>query len=206
MTKNKVVIKSMNILQLFEHSEALSINEMVTITNLPKTSVMRMVSSLEDMGFLSKRSDRRYVLGLSLLHYGHLVAERLDLRKVALPLMNQLRDEMDEAVNLSVPEEEEAIYVEKVDARASQMVRVFTRIGRRAPFYAGACPRIILANMDEDRVNAYLESIQPVQIASGTITDKSQLREVLVKCRQDGYSISFSELENGAAAIAAPIF
>ncbi len=51
MTKNKVVIKSMNILQLFEHSEALSINEMVTITNLPKTSVMRMVSSLEDMGF-----------------------------------------------------------------------------------------------------------------------------------------------------------
>lgn len=194
----------MNILKLFEQHDALSINDIVHLTGSPKTSVMRMIRSLEDMDFLDKRVDKKYVLGLSFLHFGQLVAERLDIRTIALPFMTQLRDEINEAVALVVPHGNEAMYVEKVDA--SQMVRVYTRVGRPAPYYAAACPRILLAFMEPSQQSAYLEEVELVQIASGTITDKNALRQALEESRRTGYSISFSELETGAAAIAAPIF
>lgn len=203
MAKNKVVVKSMNILRLFEQYESLTLNDMVALTESPKTTVMRMVGSLEDMGFLSRREDRRYVLGLPFLHYGQLVADRLDLRRVALPFMIGLRDQMNEAVALIIPDGDQAMYVEKVDT--SQMVRVYTKVGRRAPYYAGACPRILLAFMDDNWLSQYLESVNLIQVASGTITDKKMLHDTLHQSRTEGYSISFSELENGAAAIAAPI-
>ncbi|MDQ0189860.1 IclR family transcriptional regulator [Alicyclobacillus cycloheptanicus] len=204
MARNEVVVKSMNILKLFEQHEALSLNDIVNLTGSPKTSVMRMIRSLEDMEFISKRADKKYCLGLSFLHFGQLVAERLDIRRIALPYMIELRDEVDEAVALVVPHGDEAMYVEKVDT--SQMVRVYTRVGRRAPYYAGACPRILLAFMEPSRREAYIESVQMVKMAAGTITDKAVLRQVLEESRKNGYSMSFSELETGAAAIAAPIF
>lgn len=194
----------MNILRLFEDFDALSLNEILELTGSPKTTVLRMISSLQEMGFLSKRKDRKYMLGLSLLHYGQLVVQRLDYRKIALPMMYELRDKINEAVNLAIPDGEEVMYVEKVDT--SQMVRVYVQVGRRAPYYAGADPRILLAFMEENKLNSYLETVKLTKIASRTITDKETLRKVLESCKQLGYSISFSELEDGAAAIAAPIY
>jgi IclR family transcriptional regulator, KDG regulon repressor len=203
--KNKVVVKSMNILELFGEYEALSINEMVEVSKLPKSSVTRMVNSLIDMGFLSKRPDRKYELGLMLLYYGQLVSERIDIRKIALPLMEELRDKTNEAVNLALPEENGVIYVEKVDVRANQMIRVYTRIGRQAPYYAGAAPKLLLAYMDAKALNKYLDSADLSKYASKTLTDRSELIQVLDKIKSNGYSISYSELVDGAAAIAAPI-
>ncbi len=193
----------MNILKVFSEHEALSLNEICEITNIPKTSVVRMVSSLEEMGFLVRQEDRKYALGLMFLHFGQLVSERMDVRKIALPIMYNLRDQINEAVNLIIPDGNEAIYVEKVDT--SQMVRVYTRIGRRAPFYAGACPRILLAFMPDDRRDQYLDSVDLKKIASGTIVDKYELYQLLSESRKTGYAVSFSELEDGSAAVAAPI-
>lgn len=48
--KNKTVVKSMALLNLFLHKPSLTLSELVALTGMPKTSVHRMVSSLEEMG------------------------------------------------------------------------------------------------------------------------------------------------------------
>nr|WP_109429905.1 IclR family transcriptional regulator [Sulfoacidibacillus thermotolerans] len=162
-----------------------------------------MVGSLTDMGLLQKE-DGKYRLGLTFLQFGLLVSERLDVRKVALPLMYSLRDEVGEAVNLIVRDRDEAIYVEKVDTE--QPVRVYTQTGRRAPMYAGACPRILLAFLPFQEQEQYVGNVELKPLAKGTITDRAVLRSVLSESRIKGYSISHSELENDTSAVAAPIF
>ncbi|RCK09742.1 hypothetical protein DT075_34875 [Bacillus licheniformis] len=67
------------------------------LTGMPKTSVYRMVCSLEEMGFLDRDENGMYSLGLLFLQYGHLVSERLDIRKIALPIMEELRDDVDDS-------------------------------------------------------------------------------------------------------------
>lgn len=202
--KNKTVIKSKDLLTLFLTHSKLSFNEIIQLTGTPKTSVHRMLGSLEDMGFLDKDEDNLYSLGLLFLHFGQLVADRLDIRQLALPVMKKLRDETEEAVNLIIKDGDEAMYVEKLDS--THPVRLYTAVGRRSPLYAGACPRIILAFLPQEEQEQYLKTIDFKMYASGTITDIDKLRLVLEETKNSGYAISKSELEDHTTAIAAPIF
>ncbi|RNB88793.1 IclR family transcriptional regulator [Brevibacillus nitrificans] len=202
--KNKTVVKSMELLNLFIEHSRLSLNEMVELSGIPKTSIHRMVGSLEGMDFLQKGEDGKYSLGLLFLQFGQLVAERLDIRQIALPAMTKLRDQVEEAVNLIIRDGKEAIYIEKLDT--NHPVRLYTKIGRRSPLYAGACSRIILSYIEEKERERYLQETELLPIGHGTITDKERLRQELELAREKGYTISYSELENDTVSIAAPIF
>lgn len=203
-SKNKTVVKSMDILNLFLHHSKLSFNEIVQFSGIPKTSVYRMVMSLEEMGLLDKDVDGKYSLGLLFLQFGHLVSERLDIRQVALPVMQRLHHEVGEAVNLIVRDGNEAIYIEKLDTK--QPVRLYTAIGRRTPLYAGACSRVILAFLPYMERERYIDETDLQPIASGTITDREKLRQLISESRENGFSVSYSELEDYSAALAAPVF
>lgn len=202
--KNKTVVKSMALLNLFLNHERLTLNEMVQLLQAPKTSVYRMVGSFEEMGFLRKDNEGKYSLGLLFLRFGQLVSERLDVRNVVLPIMRELRDKVDEAVNLIVRDHDGAVYIEKADT--SHPVRIYNNPGRRAPMYGGACPRILLSFMNPAEQESYLRRVQLQPIGRNTITDVKELRRVLDEARDRGYSISHSELVNDTSSVAAPLF
>ncbi|MFY0545403.1 IclR family transcriptional regulator [Brevibacillus sp. H7] len=201
---NKTVVKAVELLYVFLDHPQLTLQELVNLTSLPKTSVHRMVTTLEEAGFLRRSQTGVYELGLAFLQFGHAVTERLDIRRMSLPVMQRLKEEIGEAVNLIIRDGDEAIYVEKVDT--NEPVRVYTAIGRRAPMYAGACPRILLAHLPRRQREQYLETVQLEPIANNTITDKEVLRRVLEEARQTGYTVSHSELANFTSAVASPIF
>ncbi|MFJ7737519.1 IclR family transcriptional regulator [Lysinibacillus sp. NPDC097287] len=202
--KNKTVVRSMDILNLFIDHTELSFQEVIELSGIPKTTAFRMLKSLEEMEFLEKGSDAKYRLGILFLKFGHLVSIRLDVRKIAYPIMNELHNDVKEAVNLIVRDGNEAMYIEKIDTK--QKVRLYTAIGRKSPLYAGACSRAILSFLPEAEIKDYLESIELESFAMGTITDMERLYETVVQARELGYTISRSELENHTSAIAAPIF
>ncbi|MBS4192638.1 IclR family transcriptional regulator [Bacillus sp. FJAT-49705] len=203
-SKNKTVVRSMDILNLYIEHAQLTFQEIIDLSGLPKTTVYRMLMSLEEMGFLEKGIDSKYRLGLIFLHFGHLVASRLDIRQIALPIMQELHNEVDEAINLIVKQDNEAMYIEKIDI--NQKVRLYTAIGRRSPLYAGACSRVILSFLPNLEIDKYIESVELKPFAMGTITDKEYLYKTIRQAQKDGYTISHSELENHTSAIAAPIF
>ncbi len=98
----------------------------------------------------------------------------------------------------------EAIYVEKIEG--TQTVRLYTAIGRRSPLYAGACARSILSFLPREEIEAYIKQTELISIGSGTITDPEKLLQEIDASVQNGYTVSYSELENYTAAIGAPIF
>ncbi|MET1031743.1 IclR family transcriptional regulator [Domibacillus tundrae] len=201
---NKTVLKSMEIIRVFFDEEKLTLFQIMEKTELPKTSAYRMAESLLELGFLDKDKDGAYRLGLIFLSLGNLVAERLDIRSAALPYMKNLRKETGEAVNLVIRDADEAVYIEKVDTQ--ERVRVYTQIGRRAPLYGGACPRILLSFIDHQERERLIDSFEMLPYAERTPKDKDELRRLIKETRDAGWSISHSELENHSSAIAAPIF
>src|SRR5690625_6324783 len=76
--KNKTVVRSMDILNLFIDHRKLKFQEIIDLSGMPKSSVYRMLKSLEEMGFLEKGMDANYRLGLLFLTFGNLVSTRLD--------------------------------------------------------------------------------------------------------------------------------
>jgi IclR family transcriptional regulator, KDG regulon repressor len=202
--KNKTVVRSMDILNLFIDHRELSFQEIIDLSGIPKTSVYRMLRSLEEMDFLEKGTDSKYRLGLLFLKFGNLVSVRLDLRQIAFPIMQALHNDVKEAINLIVKQGNEAIYIEKIDTY--QKVRLYTAVGRSSPLYAGACSRVILSHLSATEIDSYLDAVELKPFAAGTITDRNRLMETIQQAKQDGYTVSHSELENHSSAIAAPIF
>lgn len=203
--KNKTVVRSMDILNLFIDHPELTFQEIIDLSGIPKTSVYRMLSSLEEMQFLEKGPDLKYRLGLIFLQFGSLVSSRLDIRQIAYPIMKELHDDVEEAINLTIQHgKDETIYIEKIDLK--QKVRLYTAVGRKSPLYAGACSRIILAFWPDAKIKEYLENIEIIKYSNGTITDKEKHYELIKRARTDGYTVSHSELENHTSEVAAPIF
>lgn len=203
-SKNKTVVRSMEIINLFINHAKLSFNEIIELSGIPKTSVYRMLQSLEEMGLVEKDEQGKYSLGILFLRFGHLVSERLDIRQVALPTMQDLHNEFGEAVNLIIRDGDEAVYIEKLES--IRPVRLYTTIGRRSPLYAGACARSILSFLSAVEREEYLKKVELKPYAKGTIVEVNELRETISEARNVGYTISYSELEDFTAAIAVPIF
>ncbi|WP_282198710.1 IclR family transcriptional regulator [Collibacillus ludicampi] len=202
---SKSLSRALELLVHWRDRPTVTLDELVAVTGWPKTTVHRLVTSLVSAGLLAPGTEGYgYRLGLTWLEYGQLVADRLDIRAISLPLMKQLCDEVDEAVNLVVADGDEAIYIEKVDC--NHPVRVYTRVGRRAPLYAGACPRILLAYKSDEEIESYLQRVDLKAYASRTLTDRDKLISVLRESRRKGYTVSYAELEEGTAAIGLPIF
>lgn len=203
-SKNKTVLRSMEILNLFINHAKLSFNEIIELSGIPKTSVYRMLQSLEEMNLLDKDSNGKYSLGILFLRFGHLVSERIDIRQIALPSMEKVHQATGEAVNLIIRDGDESVYIEKL--QSIQPVRLYTTIGRRSPLYAGACPRAILSFLPALEREEYLSRVELIPYAKGTITTLEKLRHSISEARNKGYTISFSELEDFTAAVAVPIF
>lgn len=194
----------MEIIRLFFYEEHLTLLQIMEKTDLPKTSAYRMAESLLELGFLEKDQTGSYRLGLIFLTLGNLVAERLDIRSIALPYMKELRDATGEAVNLVIRDGNEAVYIEKADTK--EHVRVYTQIGRRAPLYGGACPRVLLSFIDGEKRDKLIDSFKFIPYAKGTPKDKDELKRLVKETREKGWALSHSELENHSSAVAAPIF
>lgn len=201
---NKTVVKSMEIIQVFYDKDQASLADIITHTGLPKTSAHRMAETLVEMGFLEKTQDHMYRLGLLFLKLGHLVAERLDIRQLALPFMETLRDTYGEAVNLIVQDGTDAVYIEKADTK--ERIRVYTQIGRRAPLYAGACPRVLFSYLPENEQQKLLQQFDFRKYAEQTPISEEQLWKKVNETKERGWTLSHSELETHSSAVAVPIF
>lgn len=206
---NNSLDKALTLLNFFNSDRrVIGLSELSRLSDMPKATVYRMISTLQAHGFIAKVSvmgkDNQYRLGLRFLEFGKMVSEDLEIRSVALPYMEKLRDNLNEAVQLIIRDGDEAVYIEKLEC--TQYIRLYTRTGRRAPLFGGACPRAILTFLPDDEIERILASVPLVKVAYGTITDKAKLEQMIKEDRERGYTVSYSELEPGTAAIGAPIF
>jgi DNA-binding IclR family transcriptional regulator len=185
----------------------LSLAEIARISGLTKPTAYRYLRALEEEGFVARSGispeDVKYQLGIRLLELGNLAADQIEIRKIALPYMERLRDEVNEVVHLVVPSQGEAVYVERVET--ARPIQLFTRIGLRVPLYAGSGPRLLLAYMDEHEREEVLRKIKLLPFTDATITDPDRLRELLKEIREKGYSVSYGEYVKGTLGMSVPI-
>lgn len=202
MSVSKTVKKALSLLDFFLQESTMGLTEVSKRSGLSKATTYRLLSSLEEAGFLTKEVER-YRLGLKLIHLGSHVLEQMEPRRVSLPYMVSLRDQTGEAVQFVIRDGDEAVYVEKVDSL--NRVRLYTQAGRRAPLYGGASCRLLLAHMDQGGIRDYLRRTRLVPHTPYTITDKTLLMASLEEIHKSGYAISYQELELNTAELAVPL-
>ncbi|CEH28017.1 IclR family transcriptional regulator [Aneurinibacillus migulanus] len=205
---NQSVIKALKLLDFFSSEQKeLTLSELSNKSDMPRPTAYRLLSSLEACGFLSKikntDQDVRYRLGLKLLELGGIVAEQLELRNIALPWMQELCEDINEAVHLVVRDGDEAIYIEKVES--SHAVRLHTRVGKHSELYIGSGPKLLLAYLPEEEQQAIIEKLSFAKLTENTVDNKETLRQQIQKIREEGYAISRGEQDKDTIGISYPV-
>src|SRR3569833_2509910 len=153
-TGNQVVDRHVRLLEAKDKaSEPVSLKYLTADTGLHPSTAFRILAALQQHDLVEKNAGGNYELGRRLLRLAQKVPARNDLREVAKPILNWLRDQTGETVNLTVREGDEVIYVER--ALPNRMMRVEQIIGSRAPQHVTAVGKLMLAESGDAGCRAY---------------------------------------------------
>ena len=200
-----VLNKTTFILQTFTHEQPrLVLKDVAARTGLPKTTVFRILSSLIEHDFCEyDERTGEYSLGFELLRLADIRRRQTNVHDIALPIMRELRSQTNETVVLSIRSGDARVHVDLVESL--QSVRRTAELGVRAPLYAGAASKVLLAGMADDEIEAYLDRTPLIPIQNATIIDRNVLLAEVTEIRARGYAESRGEVLTGGGALAGPI-
>ncbi|GCL73894.1 IclR family transcriptional regulator [Paenibacillus naphthalenovorans] len=196
----RAVERALDILLCFTEAEDLSLTEIAGRVGLHKSTVHRLLASLEGKGFIIRNpGSERYRLGFRIWELSANLTHSDDPALILLPELERLRDQVGETVSLYVRDGMERVRVQAV--QSNQAIRRVAPIGARLPLYVGASSKILVAFAAPAEQQALLhDPAWPKTVSTAAYME--QLEEV----RTLGYATSVEEREPGAAAVAAPIF
>lgn len=202
----KILDKAVRVLMLFTPEKPeWGLTAIAREVDMPKTTVHRILRVFEQHSFLTQNPEtRRFRLGLAGIELGHRAQEGFELRRIALPVMEQLSASTGETVLLQVvsPEGDRVVCIERVQQRRG--LRLILDVGSTAPLYAGCSSKVLLAYLDQTSIDKVLAGeLRPV--TAHTIIDPQEIREQLQRVRQQGYAVSFEETDEGVAGVSVPI-
>ncbi|MFA5536740.1 MAG: IclR family transcriptional regulator [Bacillota bacterium] len=197
------VERAMEVLIALGKESPLGVTELANKLNLHKSTVHRLVATLESRSFVEKEPNKGgYRLGLRLLELGGSVSSRLELCQEAKPYLKNLSRRTGYTAHLVVLSGYDPIYIEKVE-NPNGYVK-YSQIGKRLPINATAAGKVLLAYLTEREVDDILnESL--VAYTKNTIIDAKVLREHLREIKTVEYALDMEELEIGLCCIAAPV-
>ncbi len=184
------------------YPDGISLAEMTDVVDLPKSTVARMLSTLESLETVERVPDGDgFRLGPAT---AALIWQPYYLQTIIRPYMEQLAEATGETVSLALPENDQIHYIDQIECRFDIQMRDFT--GYRIPdLHAYSPGKILLAHWPEARLKHYLN--QPLtQFTPHTITNPTNLQEQLNDVQARGYAWASDESELGLVGLSAPIY
>lgn len=200
------VNRALKLLKCFSFEKnQLSLNELSTMLGLNKSTVHRLVKTLEEEDMLKKDpSSEVYSLGMAVFQLGNVYRDSLELRSVALPIMQALALSVGETVLINIISDFQKITIEKVNG--PQGLRPAIKVGHVLPVHIGSSGKVLLAFMEKEKIDEWLQKQELQAFTEHTIINKEVLKKELEQIREIGYAVGFEERTVGGAGVSAPIF
>lgn len=195
----RAVERALDILLCFAGKSDLSLTEISAKVGLHKSTVHRLLASLEGKGFIVRDPDtEKYRLGLRVWELAAGFMQSDDPAAVLLPEMERLRDALGETVSLYVRDGIERVRTQAV--QSMQAIRRVAPIGARLPLNVGASSKVLIAFAEPEVAKQLLRELE----WTGE-SERLAFERRLEVIRRLGYATSVEEREPGAAAVSAPI-
>jgi IclR family transcriptional regulator, acetate operon repressor len=197
------VDRAISILQVLARHEAAGVTEIATELNMHKSTVSRLLTTLEARGLVEQSFNRgRYRLGYGVVQLAAGATKKHDLSLISRPICQDLAETVGETVNVAVNDGRSVVSIDQVIG--SSTVTTVNWVGQRTPMHATSAGKVFLAYMPPQEVKASLAGGLE-RYTEHTIVDARILLQQLEDVRVQGYAQTLEEHEVGLAAVAAPI-
>lgn len=198
--------KAMEVLELIaDVPYGLTLQELVNVMNHSKTSIYRIVCSLEEMGYLYKNEDSgRFTMTRKFFKLGLSTLGTTTVMEHAYEPMRHLRDGLKETVVLGVIMGGNVVILEQITG-----VHHFSFIlkpGMEVCLHASAPGKAILAHFGKEEREKIVGEMDFVRFNGNTITSAGEFMKELGRVSEKGYAVDWGEELSGVRCIGAPVF
>lgn len=185
-------------------SRTLGAPELARRLDLPRSTVFRLLSTLETLGFLERTgSGNDYRLGMAVLRLGFEYLSSLELTELGQPVLARLCDDIRYPCNLVVRDGRSIVYVAKVTPPTPFVSAV--HIGTRLPAHATVLGRILLEDLTLPELRALYPEEHLEAFSDSTPKTVLELFDMVEVDRQRGYVLGEGFYEASISTIAAPV-
>ncbi|MCV7173728.1 IclR family transcriptional regulator [Mycobacterium manitobense] len=181
--------------------QPLRLSEVARLSGLHVATGQRILNVLLSRGYVARTGDT-YTAGPAALAVAHAFMVTNPLSLLAQTTLQQLAAITGFTASLYVRVENSRVLVARVES-ANPLSYVLP-VGERLPLHLGGAGKIFLAELDVEEVDQIVPR-EPIPLASGAATTKSDLLAELDRIRDDGHAYSVSERSYGIASVAAPV-
>lgn len=200
---SKVIGKALDLIAILRTSpHPMSLNELTLRLELVKSSVFRILHTLEVSGYIDRDATGRYTLAPDLRATAprHL---RTALVDAAHPLLKQLGREFQETVSLAMRFENRVEVIATIES--PHLIRMANTVGRIVPPHASSLGKAIAAFQPEDVRERLVRSYGIHRFTEHTLADELELRREFDQVRARGYSTDLEESVLEGCCFGAPI-
>jgi DNA-binding IclR family transcriptional regulator len=203
--ESRTVLKAISIVDCFSlERPELGVREVARHLKLASSTAGRLLATLQKAGLVTQSPRMRtYMLGPRVLTWAGRYTGVQDMRAVAFPILDRLRQATRELTTLYVLDGDERVCVERLEG--PQNIRAVVGLGERLPLYAGAGGKVLLAFLPLETRRAMLARLVLARFTDKTIRNRARLERELLAIRRQGYATSVAERFAGASAVAAPV-
>ncbi|WP_040807313.1 IclR family transcriptional regulator [Nocardia concava] len=183
--------------------EPKSLDQLATRLGVHKSTVLRLLQTMEADRFVTHDNEHRYRLGTRLFELANRSLEGRDVRTVARPHLAALNADTGQTVHLATYESGEAVYIDKLDATHS--VRMYSRIGRPAALHCTAVGKVLVSALPRSQWAAIANGLDYRAYTDRTIRTPEQYLAELELVAAQGFAEDHEEHESFINCVAVPI-
>lgn len=168
-----------------------------------RSTMFRELQDLEQVGFVRRLGDGRFVPGLQLVVLGNAALEQLDLRAAAFEHARRLHRIVGNTIHVGGLVGDEIVYVDKVEDAAG--IRMYSRIGAAVQPNCSGLGKAVLASLPLGRRDAVLAHCEWRRYTANTLTTRAALDAELAVAARRGWAVDDAEFEEFVNCVAVPI-
>lgn len=200
---NKTVLHIFKILDAINASNSpQGVSELTRVTGLPKTTVFRLLTTLEHIHAVEANSIQEYKLGSKLIEYSKSASNQNSLVQIVKPFMKKYVAEQHENVNLGILYEDQVLYLHSEEG---DHFNLQVNLAPIAPLYCSSMGKLFLSEFSEKQFDKYLAKEALHRRTINTLNTPEKLKQEVQKVKEAGISYDNEEYEYGLTCIAVPI-
>jgi IclR family KDG regulon transcriptional repressor len=199
-----VIKKEADIVGCLSERGEMSIAEIGVFLGCDRNSVNRILLTLKDLGYVERLDNKKYKLTLKLLQLGSRAVDNSSIYRTINKYMKQLVDAFGETVCLGQRYGEQVVTIEHYNG--NQPIQYATRIGNAAPLHNTALGKCILAAMDDDELEAFIQQVSFRALTPKSIMDRGNLRAEIEKTRRKGFGFDDGEMSEGLRCMGIAVY
>ncbi|WEX09681.1 IclR family transcriptional regulator C-terminal domain-containing protein [Chelativorans sp. AA-79] len=196
--------KGLAIIELFDGIRSrLTAAEAARATGTSRATARRCLLTLEELGYVARGEEQSFVPCARMSRLGRGYTPPASLGEAAQPLLERLRDDLEEPAALSVLEGTDVLIVAR--AESARIVTTGVRAGGRLPVYCSATGRVLTGEYTRDRLERLLSHVKLAPLTPKTCISVAEFVRLTERARAEGVAYCDEEIEMGMRSMAIPV-